>query len=689
MTKTDISTLAMKPSQHGGPLKAGGLVSDDGAFLAFLEQQTAGMPQKVPPLTGKMALSPTQSTSGQTPPVDPQIQVAPPTLAIASQQAPELGSGPNNEVIRAADAHVAQAPVPLLSMLGQEATPVFLPEVGLPTISSALPQPEQPTTLNQDTPEFDYMAVHLSAQSDVDDDNAAPFANYVSPKVAPLATPNLAKTETDSVPQTASRGDPTIQAPRDGQTNPADGLPRPAQSQDQSASESSPIQVEMANNTGAEQSDAHSQMSNLLPKTAVPAAEKANPQEASYSPLLVRDTAALNMTDGLPIPTLPVQSVSMPPPSEPAVISDAPSPLILRPNLIPTAPLPIAAVQDAPAKSTSFVGSSAPDLTIVSNANTRPVLMSNELALKGGPHFSVAKDAAQATGAVPNTSNANAHPLPQNQTVLQVTMSVQQADIRVASSPTVSQTQTTANGVLHAHTVLQNSSQNKANHSATSISQDPPTQITQAVVNNTRLSSLAQTSDVNTKALEPSPNDLESPIGISQEPAQNPERKSLYSNVFAPTGFSASVSLPPATHSPSIPSIPVPVSAILEQIKTHAPPGKQSSIELTLTPDDLGKIRLVIATDGEKVRVIVHADRPETLDLIRRNTDSFSADLRQAGYSNASFSFGGSHDRQSAQQDQKGTNHTFDAEADDPVSDIATPKPQADHSKPSGLNLRV
>jgi flagellar hook-length control protein FliK len=66
-------------------------------------------------------------------------------------------------------------------------------------------------------------------------------------------------------------------------------------------------------------------------------------------------------------------------------------------------------------------------------------------------------------------------------------------------------------------------------------------------------------------------------------------------------------------------------------------PGK---IELTLTPEELGRIRFEIQQIGDQVRMILTAERPDTLDYIRRNMPDFVADLRQAGFSGTDVSLG-------------------------------------------------
>jgi hypothetical protein len=219
-------------------------------------------------------------------------------------------------------------------------------------------------------------------------------------------------------------------------------------------------------------------------------------------------------------------------------------------------------------------------------------------------------------------------------------------------------------------------------------SKQPAENFAEASVKNLPFAPEKQKTDPFPKSPALQPNGLMASAPDRLETAQSPEKASLYSGAFTQTGFSASVATPPTVQTPTAQPNPVPVSAIAEQIKTHARAEKPSAIELTLTPDDLGKIRLYMTPDGDKIRIFVHADRPETLELIRRNTESFSADLRQAGYSNASFSFSGSNGRQPAQQDRENTKSGFDSANGDPIATTA-PKPTIGQIKPSGLNLRV
>ncbi len=65
--------------------------------------------------------------------------------------------------------------------------------------------------------------------------------------------------------------------------------------------------------------------------------------------------------------------------------------------------------------------------------------------------------------------------------------------------------------------------------------------------------------------------------------------------------------------------------------------------EIVLSPAELGQVRLTLQTDAQNPdRVVVQMtfDRPETLDLFRRNGDLLAAALREAGYAGADLSFG-------------------------------------------------
>jgi hypothetical protein len=74
-------------------------------------------------------------------------------------------------------------------------------------------------------------------------------------------------------------------------------------------------------------------------------------------------------------------------------------------------------------------------------------------------------------------------------------------------------------------------------------------------------------------------------------------------------------------------------------------------LELRLAPVELGGLTLNLRQDGEILRVVLQADRPDTLDLLRRNGDVLLEELRLAGFAGAALSFGdggGAQDRPTA-----------------------------------------
>ncbi|MEP5758550.1 MAG: flagellar hook-length control protein FliK [Litoreibacter sp.] len=63
-------------------------------------------------------------------------------------------------------------------------------------------------------------------------------------------------------------------------------------------------------------------------------------------------------------------------------------------------------------------------------------------------------------------------------------------------------------------------------------------------------------------------------------------------------------------------------------------------IEVRLDPAELGKVRIIMsARDGQMVAVIT-AERPETLDLLRKNAEQLEADFADQGFTDANLSFG-------------------------------------------------
>jgi flagellar hook-length control protein FliK len=64
-------------------------------------------------------------------------------------------------------------------------------------------------------------------------------------------------------------------------------------------------------------------------------------------------------------------------------------------------------------------------------------------------------------------------------------------------------------------------------------------------------------------------------------------------------------------------------------------------VELTLQPEELGRVRLTLRAGDGSMAVAIAVERPETLDLLRRHIDQLANQLRDIGYQNLTFEFAG------------------------------------------------
>lgn len=80
--------------------------------------------------------------------------------------------------------------------------------------------------------------------------------------------------------------------------------------------------------------------------------------------------------------------------------------------------------------------------------------------------------------------------------------------------------------------------------------------------------------------------------------------------------------------------------AIFKQLAPHSTKAKSGEVELLLAPAELGNVKFQIHQQADSVRVVLSAERPETLDLLRRNSEQLLQEFKQAGFSGASLSFG-------------------------------------------------
>ncbi|MFN3971524.1 MAG: flagellar hook-length control protein FliK [Gemmobacter sp.] len=113
-----------------------------------------------------------------------------------------------------------------------------------------------------------------------------------------------------------------------------------------------------------------------------------------------------------------------------------------------------------------------------------------------------------------------------------------------------------------------------------------------------------------------------------------------------------------------------------------AGPGR---IEIALAPEELGRLTIAVTGEGDGLRIAITADRPETLDLLRRHADQLLADLRQGGMGGALLSFGGGGGQGRSREGQGAESPAAPAQPA-PIRLVAHPPPPHGHA---ALNLRL
>ncbi len=137
----------------------------------------------------------------------------------------------------------------------------------------------------------------------------------------------------------------------------------------------------------------------------------------------------------------------------------------------------------------------------------------------------------------------------------------------------------------------------------------------------------------------------------------------------------------------SLPMLTDHAPRVVEAIAQAARALSDRPVELTLNPEELGRVKLTLQGSDGAMSVQLTVERPETLELLRRHIDLLAADLRQAGYERLTFAFAG-------QQGQSGQHPATPADrsADNPAHQVAVPDPHPAHVLSlagDGLDMRI
>ncbi len=133
-------------------------------------------------------------------------------------------------------------------------------------------------------------------------------------------------------------------------------------------------------------------------------------------------------------------------------------------------------------------------------------------------------------------------------------------------------------------------------------------------------------------------------------PVVQPETRltaSALSEIEPLTGQRAETAGPSPTHvtaSQYRSDLPQHLSRQIVEALQHMP---NRPVEIALNPEELGRVRLGISSSESGIVVSVLAERPETIDLLRRHITSLETAFQNIGYSTIAFSFSGGDPGQS------------------------------------------
>jgi Flagellar hook-length control protein FliK len=149
-----------------------------------------------------------------------------------------------------------------------------------------------------------------------------------------------------------------------------------------------------------------------------------------------------------------------------------------------------------------------------------------------------------------------------------------------------------------------------------------------------------------------------------------------------------------ATGTITVPGAAIPMAALPQVVAKALNDNPTQQVELRLDPPELGSVRFQLDQSRADLVVTIIAERPDTLDLMRRHADQLLADLRQAGFQGASLNFGTSQGQGGSGQGGSGQSGHGSAppsgqNAPPAPPSFATPAPPPPRATKGGLNLRL
>lgn len=111
-------------------------------------------------------------------------------------------------------------------------------------------------------------------------------------------------------------------------------------------------------------------------------------------------------------------------------------------------------------------------------------------------------------------------------------------------------------------------------------------------------------------------------------------------------------------------------------------------VEVTLAPEELGRVSLTVVVQDQVVTVHVAAERAETGELLRRQAEILAAEAREEGFGDVSFTFSGGAGRQGSDPEAQAPPPGDPATHDTPRPALPAPGRRGAHATET-LDLRL
>ncbi|MDU8942582.1 flagellar hook-length control protein FliK [Ovoidimarina sediminis] len=113
------------------------------------------------------------------------------------------------------------------------------------------------------------------------------------------------------------------------------------------------------------------------------------------------------------------------------------------------------------------------------------------------------------------------------------------------------------------------------------------------------------------------------------------------------------------------------------------------TFDITLHPEELGKLTVTVTAEDGKLIVILAAERGDTLDLLRRNADLLATEAAKGGFTDLDLSFADNRHAGQGRPDQGAAPATADVTGGTVTAATAIQPPRAAGPMGGGLDLRL